>query len=214
MNPITNGAALKAPARIRPPTAELAQITPISPERVDAARNRQAILAAAARLLRAQGARSITMDRLADEAGVGKGTLFRRFGDRSGLFYALLDETEREFQEGFIRGPAPLGPGADAIERLTAFGRELIALTESRGELLLAAQPPNPDLRYVSPVYCVYRAHVRSLVAELGAFDPEYVADILLAGLSPCLIAHQLARGLSCDELADSWAELVRRVGS
>ena len=39
------------------------------------------------------------MDAVAEAAGVGKGTLYRRFGDRNGLAYAILDEREREFQE-------------------------------------------------------------------------------------------------------------------
>ena len=47
--------------------------------RVDAARNREALLAAAQRLLRKCGPDGITMDAVACEAGVGKGTLFRRF---------------------------------------------------------------------------------------------------------------------------------------
>ena len=67
---------------------------------------------------RRTGPGSITMDRLAAAAGVGKGTLFRHFGDRAGLFHALLDESERRLQEGFIRGPAPLGPGAPERERV------------------------------------------------------------------------------------------------
>src|ERR1022692_194902 len=125
-------------------------------ERVDAARNRSAILGAAQRLLREQGAHSITMERLACEAGVGKGTLFRRFGDRAGLFHALLDESERNLQEGFIRGPAPLGPGAPAAERLVAFGHAPLTLTEDRGELLLAAEPLERGMRYRSAVYAAY----------------------------------------------------------
>ena len=39
------------------------------------------------------------MDDVAAEAGVGKGTLYRRFGDRSSLLRALIDEPERDFQE-------------------------------------------------------------------------------------------------------------------
>ena len=104
-------------------------------ERSDAARNREAILQAARRLIGEQGAESITMDRLACEAGVGKGTLFRRVGDRASLFHALLDESERALQEGFIRGPTPLGPGAPPDERLVAFGRAVIVHIAQRGAL-------------------------------------------------------------------------------
>jgi AcrR family transcriptional regulator len=186
---------------------------PLTPEprveRIDAARNRAAILEAAARLLRAGGTESITMDRLACEAGVGKGTVFRRFGDRASLFHALLDDSERRLQEAFIRGPAPLGPGAPPEERLCAFGRALLALTVERGDLLLAAQAPVRGSRFRSPVYGAYLAHIRSLLTELGCEHWEYLADVLLAALDPELVLHQLARGMTLEELERSWEQLV-----
>ncbi|MDR0359848.1 MAG: TetR/AcrR family transcriptional regulator, partial [bacterium] len=67
-------------------------------ERADAARNRQRILDSARRLV-AQGAASVSIDDVAAAAGVGKGTVFRRFGDRAGLFVALLGEVERDLQD-------------------------------------------------------------------------------------------------------------------
>ncbi|MGP0049468.1 MAG: TetR/AcrR family transcriptional regulator, partial [Solirubrobacteraceae bacterium] len=79
-------------------------------ERADAARNRQRILEAAERLFARDGVACTSMDAIAAEARVGKGTLFRRFGDRASLALALLEASERAFQDAFIRGPAPLGP--------------------------------------------------------------------------------------------------------
>lgn len=190
---------------------ELPLVASARAPRVDAVRNRAAILEAAQRLLEDHGVEAITMDRLACEAGVGKGTLFRRFGDRAGLFHALLDESERRLQEGFIRGPAPLGPGAPPADRLIAFGHALLELTVERGDLLLAAQPVEPGLRYSSAVYAAYRAHVRALVGEAGVEDPEYVADVLLAGLRPEVIMHQLNRGIDVDRCKQGWEWLVRR---
>src|SRR3954454_3811127 len=55
------------------------------PERADAARNRRKVLAAAEELFAARGVAAISMDDVAAAAGVGKGTLYRRFGDKSGL---------------------------------------------------------------------------------------------------------------------------------
>ncbi|MGZ4457453.1 MAG: TetR/AcrR family transcriptional regulator, partial [Nocardioides sp.] len=48
-------------------------------ERADAARNREALLLAATRLVEHCGVDAVTMDAVAHEAGVGKGTVFRRF---------------------------------------------------------------------------------------------------------------------------------------
>ncbi|MEV4256640.1 helix-turn-helix domain-containing protein, partial [Spirillospora sp. NPDC049652] len=64
-------------------------------ERADAARNRRAILAATERLLAARPPQEISMEQVATEAGVAKGTVFHRFGNRAGLMLALMVERVR-----------------------------------------------------------------------------------------------------------------------
>ncbi len=81
-------------------------------ERRDAARNREALMCAAAELVALHGAHAVTMDAVAARAGVGKGTVFRRFESREGLMGALIDQTETDWQASVISGPPPLGPGA------------------------------------------------------------------------------------------------------
>src|ERR1700755_897911 len=73
------------------------------PERADAARNRRAVLDAAARLFARDGATCVTMEAVAAEAGVGKGTVFRRFGARAGLARAVISDVESQLQEAMIR---------------------------------------------------------------------------------------------------------------
>ena len=58
---------------------------------------------------------------IAHAAKVGKGTLFRRFGDKSGLAAALLGSRESDLQHAILSGPPPLGPGAEPVKRLDAF---------------------------------------------------------------------------------------------
>src|SRR5215203_1157806 len=92
-------------------------------ERSDAARNREALLAAAARLVEEHGVDAVTMDSVAAAARVGKGTVFRRFDSREGLMAALLNRSETECQRLVIEGPPPLGLGAPPLDRIRAFGR-------------------------------------------------------------------------------------------
>src|ERR1700759_737425 len=87
-------------------------------ERGDAARNRALLLQAARSLVGKRGADAVTMDDIAAEAGVGKGTVFRRFGSRAGLMMVPLDEDDRANQQAFLSGPAPLGPEAPPMDRL------------------------------------------------------------------------------------------------
>ena len=61
-------------------------------ERGDAARNRLLLLDAARTLIAERGADNVSIDDIAAAAGVGKGTVFRRFGSRAGLMMVLLDE--------------------------------------------------------------------------------------------------------------------------
>jgi AcrR family transcriptional regulator len=61
------------------------------PLRRDAARNRERILAAAAEVFATRGL-EVTLDDIADHAGVGVGTVYRRFRDKEQLIDALFDD--------------------------------------------------------------------------------------------------------------------------
>jgi AcrR family transcriptional regulator len=185
-------------------------------ERADAARNRQRVLAAAHRLFVRDGVACTSMDAIAAEAGVGKGTVFRRFGDRASLAEALLDSSERAFQEAFIRGPAPLGPGAPACERLIAFGRRQLGRYSDEGDLLLAAQTAGtPGRRFGAGPYGAYHAHLALLLSQAApTIDAQYAAEALLALLSAELILHQLDRGMTLSRLGDGWEQVVRQIVS
>src|ERR1700704_1908696 len=108
-------------------------------ERGDAARNRVLLLDAARRLIADRGTDAVTMDDVAAAAGVGKGTLFRRFGSRAGLMMVLLDEDERASQQAFLFGPPPLGPDAPPMDRLVAFGRDRMGFVHAHHALLSEA---------------------------------------------------------------------------
>ena len=180
--------------------------------RADASRNREALLRAARRLLEEVGAEELSMDALAAAAGLGKGTVFRRFGSRAGLFVALLDESERDFQQAVLSGPPPLGPGADPVERLEAFGRRRLRFLAERGDLLRAAAA---DLDRTAGAPATFtRLHLLVLLRAAGVQgDLEVLAFDLLAVLEAPL--NRWARGApvpSPQRLADGWADLVHRV--
>ncbi|MET8798100.1 helix-turn-helix domain-containing protein [Nocardia sp. NPDC004568] len=183
-------------------------------ERADAARNRRRLLDAAQELVRDHGVDALTMDALAKRAGVGKGTVFRRFGNRTGLMYALLDHSETQAQQAFIFGPPPLGPGAPPVERLVAFGRARLLDLEVAGELHRAAELGSSEDHFSSRPYLVLKTHVTMLLRDAGTpGDLGLLADSLLAGLGAALVLHQLrAQGYTREQIGDSWEALVRRV--
>jgi len=71
---------------------QLPMIEPEAGERADAARNRARILVTAERLFSERAPECVSIDDVADAAGVGKGTVFRRFGSRAALVLAVLGE--------------------------------------------------------------------------------------------------------------------------
>jgi AcrR family transcriptional regulator len=184
---------------------------PPRPERADAARNRARVLAAAERLFAARGAREVSMEDIAREAGVGKGTLYRRYPDRAALAVALLDEHERRLQERLLGGPPPLGPGAPPAQRLAAFYAAMVELLARHLDLALAAE--TGAARYRTGAYGFWRAHVHALVVEAGVDDPDDVlAELLLAPLAVDLHQHLTARGADLGALTAALTRLAERM--
>ncbi|NYG58217.1 AcrR family transcriptional regulator [Nocardioides daedukensis] len=182
-----------------------------APERRDAARNRDAVLGAALRLVDEQGPCAVTMDDIAASAGVGKATVFRRFGSRAGLMTAVLDHTEAEWQAAVISGPPPLGPGAAPMDRLVAFGRTRMEQTLAHAELIEAAGSTTTRNR---AAYSFIAMHVRHLLRELDVRgDVPLLATALLAPLEAVVLRQQVeVEGLSTERIAAAWEDVVRRV--
>jgi polyketide synthase 12 len=192
-------------------------------ERADAARNRRLLLATAREMLAEQGADKLTMDGLAERAGLGKGTVFRRFGTRAGIFAALLDDDERDFQEQVLAGPPPLGPGAPPLDRLIAYGRARIDFLIGHREIARAALDGRERIPAGSQTP-MSREHIRFLLGtmSLGA-DPKPDLDILATQLTAALdgplllylssvILTQAAPQVS-ERLGRGWEDLIQRVG-
>lgn len=172
-------------------------------ERADATHNRRRILRAAAELIATRGPEAVSMDEVARAAGVGVGTVYRRFGDRARLVYAVIDDRERDFQAAFIQGPAPLGPGAPPAERVRAFLRALADRTEAQADLLLMAESDPPEARFREGSYMLYHRHLEILLQEIRPdADAAYLADALLAPLAANLFLHQRrTRGMPLDRI-------------
>ena len=153
------------------------------------------------------------MSQVADEAGVAKGTVFHRFGDRAGLARALLGEHERELQERILRGPPPLGPGAPAGERLEAFLIALAELTDAQRELLLEVDGSRPGARYRTGAYAAWALHVRVLLDELRPGSPnDVLAHVLLAPLAADLVEHlRTGERRPLGELVEAVRSVARR---
>lgn len=189
------------------------------PERADAVRNRRHLLSTARTMLaECGGTESLTMDGLAERAGLGKGTVFRRFGTRAGIFRALLEDDERAFQEQVLAGPPPLGPGAPARDRLAAYGRARIGFMLDHCEIARATLDGGRPVPAgtESPMS---RTHIRMLLgqARLEGADLDMLATQLTAALDGPVLLYMAAADLAepagfKERLAAAWEDFVGRV--
>ncbi|WP_285726943.1 TetR/AcrR family transcriptional regulator [Psychromicrobium xiongbiense] len=197
-------------------------------EREDAARNRRKLLATASTLIAEHGIEALTMDELAGRACVGKGTIFRRFGNRAGLFEALLSYEDEQFQAALISGPPPLGPGAPPRERLLAYGQAVINRSENFENLLRAAQESS-ERRWSGPSSMLYRLHLSMLLRQMvpgphppgaarpvsAGIDPQILALTLFQALQPDFLVYQReGLGLSREGQYGAWVFLVDAVSA
>lgn len=186
----------------------LSERAPELTERADAASNRRRILAAASELFAERGPACVSMQDVAQAAGVGMGTMYRRFGDRAGLTFTLLGERHRVFQEELLRGAPPLGPGAPPLERLHAFGRRRLELLDGEAEMLGTVKAERttlagPDL--------AYRFHLGVLLREAAPHvDVEYAADTLVMAFDARLHLHlRREREWPLSRVQDGWCALA-----
>lgn len=187
-------------------------------ERADAKRNRLRLLAVAREMIAECGTENVTMDSLAERAGLGKGTVFRRFGTRAGIFKALLDEEAHRFQEQVISGPPPLGPGAAPAERLIAYGRMRIDFLIDN--LAVAQAAMERDIGIAPVPVDMTQMHFRMLLnqADLDVPDRETLALQLSAALEgPMLLYLSSSRiaappGDPGGRLAAGWQTLIERL--
>lgn len=199
-----------------PPLGELTVTDQPPQERGDAARNRTLLLDAARRLIAERGPDAVSTDDIAAAAGVGKGTLFRRFGSRAGLMLVLLDEDEKAEQAALMFGPPPLGPGAPPLQRLLAYGRDRLEFVHSHYALLSDAAR-DPQMRFIAPVMFHHR-HIQVLLEAAQAPD-EPTGDLdaeafaLLGLLDADYVQFQLTeRGQTLAQLGDAWESVARKL--
>jgi hypothetical protein len=125
---------------------------------------------------------------------------------------ALLEHTEEDHQRAFLFGPPPLGPGAEAPERLTAFGAATVDHMFCSMDLYLAAEP-GPSHRFTVPAEVLRVTHIAMLLRQAGAQgDVDLLAHTLAGYLEPAMLHHlHVQRGLTQERIIAGWHELVAR---
>jgi AcrR family transcriptional regulator len=182
------------------------------PLRRDAERNRQRVLAAAAEVFNERGL-DVSLDEIARHAGVGVGTVYRRFSTKEELVEALFMErlgSVAAIAEQALKAPDPWSGLVSFMERMAeimagdlglrqilmfaTYGRDLVAVARERNAPLVerlveraqAAGQLRSDLRQTDIVFIVF---VLTEAAQLAqAASPEIwrrYLTLILDGMRP-----------------------------
>lgn len=207
----------------------MSQTIPIRPigepeehsERADAAANRARILATAEALFARDGVAATNMADIATAAGVGKGTLYRRFANKGELCLSMMDAQMREFQETMLaRLREMTQQGVPFADQLSHFLESLVFFTERHSPLLWEVQRAGAvDERVAVPHFWQHMTVTGLLTTarQYGqltfAVEASLLADILLAPLSATYYRFlREARGFTPEQIADSLQTLVNKV--
>ncbi|MFE0795317.1 MULTISPECIES: TetR/AcrR family transcriptional regulator [Streptomyces] len=160
--------------------------------RKDAARNREAVLAAADALFaRRESPEDVTMADVAAAAGVGKGTLFRAFGDRAGLLRALYEARMEPIRQAVETGPPPLGPATPPSDRVPALLDAVLCFKLDNRRLALALEEGGSSSPYRAEHYERWHSLLRAVLELVpGLTDSGFTAHALLAATRADLVEH------------------------
>jgi AcrR family transcriptional regulator len=183
-------------------------------ERRDAAENRKRVLEAAQQLFQENGVEAVSMHQIAQAAGVGQGTLYRRYAHKGQLCSDLLAESADRFKDELEHYLGQAAGDTSAVDRLTRVLARLLELMDTKLSLLAAIGDACWGDRRIekfrTPAYQSLHSTITTLLAEgvdtgeMRPLDPVFTADMILAALSPDAYQFQRdERGLTPEQILE-----------
>lgn len=174
------------------------------------------VLEATARLFaRANSSETVTMDAIAAEAQVGKGTLFRAFGNREGLLNALWTRQISTLHDQVEDRLSPHS-GESVVKQAVAFLDALLCFKRENVHLIQALELGRGVLQsdHYKWMHGLLVSLIKRAQPNKTASEAIYIANMLLAGLHIGLIENMVAGGISFRALRRMQAEHVEAVVS
>ncbi len=183
--------------------------------RRDAVRNRMAVLAAADALFnRRESSEDLTMADIAAAAGVGKATVFRAFGDRTGLIRALYEARLEPTIDAVEAGPPPWGPTTPPLQRIPALLDALLCFKLDNRRLALALEETSGAGPYRAENYDRWHLLLQVMLDQIpGMVHSDFTAHVLLAATRADLVEHLAGQErVSPERMRTQLADFTARV--
>jgi AcrR family transcriptional regulator len=166
-------------------------------ERKDAVEHRALILKTAHSLFASHGIDNVSMHQIAKSAGIGQGTLYRRYANKSDLCLDLIQDSCRRFIEkitNLLIEERMLPP----IDRMANMLDNWVDFIEEKSHWLGVIQAAsyceaNRSLYYHSPVYMYLHTNMMNLLGEYAELsgrtdlDRVVTAHAILSSMDPNL---------------------------
>jgi AcrR family transcriptional regulator len=177
------------------------------------------MLEAARRVIGRYGFEGTTIDRVAEEAKVAKGTIYLYFSNKDGLLHAAIFEGLRAMM---AETEAADVPDAPPLERLKALVRNLFRIQTSNEDFLKAFflessfvnfEPGDKRGEELRALYIDYLGFVASILkaamdaGSLRRIDPQFAAFALTELITGCL--RQRLIGLATTPIEDDADEVL-----
>ncbi|MBB6731757.1 TetR/AcrR family transcriptional regulator [Cohnella zeiphila] len=195
---------------------------PIRKERSDAAAHRRLILETARNLFSQYGVSEVSMHQIAKTAGIGQGTLYRRYAHKGDLCSDLMEDTGQRLLDELERDLADIS-GREAAERLGLVMDRIIDFIDEKCQFLIPlhnvyACETDRTAFFRSPIYLRVKELVTKLYDEMRTDNGEkeksaFAAHALLSSLNPIGYLHlRNELGYSKDAIKQYYRCLYSRV--
>jgi TetR/AcrR family transcriptional regulator, transcriptional repressor for nem operon len=181
----------------------------------DGRSTREAILAAASRLMHVHGYNHTALDDVLRESGVGKGNFYYHFKSKEELGYAILDQIVSAFLERTLE-PCFADPTRPALVRVRYFLDRLLEAQRERncvggcalGNLAAELSDLHEGFRArLASVFAAWRERITVALRQAqehgevdGQCRPEAVADFLVASLEGAILLTKLTKDITVME--------------
>jgi len=181
------------------------------PSRSDALKNRALILEAAKRLFARDGVEAVSMSAIADEAGVGKGTLYRHFENKGQLCETLLDENQRALQQTTFSRLAEMDT---PVEKLHWFIGAVLQFVLDNRDLLIGCTEHSELSMLRHPAHYWWRQTIFGLLQQMRIpGDLNFKTDSLYVMLDMRTLRYMLNdRHYDMERIQGGLCDLINRL--
>lgn len=175
------------------------------------------IIEKARQLFNEHGVEAVNMHQIAKKAGIGQGTLYRRFPNKGALCMSVLDSQFEQFMANTMRDLTEKA-AQPVVIRLSAFIQSLLFFSLELREYIrpilsaICAEEKNNQDWFLAEPYTFMHATVSGLLEEAAAAGqlrpqilPTIAASLLISSFSPELMAHFAEQGYSKEFISEQY---------